>query len=218
MQINADLNQPAAADTAHMQWVASPLPGVQRKMLDRDGDEVARATSLVSYAPDSFFDAHTHGGGEEFLVLEGTFSDQHGDYPAGTYVRNPVGSRHRPFSRGGCIIFVKLRQMDPADQTRVLVDTHMAKGWRPGPQAGIEVLPLHTFGSERVAIARWSPGTQAPLHAHGGGMEMLVLEGALRYGAAVHGKGAWLRLPPGARHAPTATDGCTLYVKAGHLA
>ncbi len=217
MQINADLTQAAHADTQAMTWIASPLPGVHRKMLDRDGEEVARATSLVSYAPDSRFDAHTHGGGEEFLVLEGTFSDEHGDYPAGTYVRNPVGSSHRPFSREGCVIFVKLRQMSPDDQTRVLVDTRHAEGWREGPAPGIEVLPLHRFGSEHVAVARWAPGTQAPRHAHPGGLEVLVLDGDLSDGSTSLGRGGWLRLPPGATHAPRSSGGCTLYIKAGHL-
>jgi hypothetical protein len=61
-------------------------------MLDRIGDEVARATSIVRYAPASHFSPHVHDGGEEFLVLEGTFQDEHGDYPVGSYVRNPPTS------------------------------------------------------------------------------------------------------------------------------
>ena len=217
MQINADLTQPASADTARLEWIDSPLPGVQRKMLDRDGDEVARATSLVRYAPGSHFDPHVHGGGEEFLVLEGTFSDEHGDYPAGTYVRNPVGSRHRPFSRDGCVILVKLRQMAPADQTRVVVDTRNERLWQQGPAAGIRIVALHRFGRERVALASWPAGAAAPIHEHAGGLELLVLEGELEDGGTRYGEGAWLRLPPGSRHAPASKAGCRLYVKAGHL-
>ncbi|GAL13613.1 hypothetical protein JCM19233_4618 [Vibrio astriarenae] len=51
--------------------------------LDRVGGEVARATSIVRYKPNSAFSPHTHDGGEEFFVLEGVFSDEHGDYPQG---------------------------------------------------------------------------------------------------------------------------------------
>ncbi|HEY9690016.1 MAG TPA: cupin domain-containing protein, partial [Coleofasciculaceae cyanobacterium] len=111
MKLHADLNQRIAIDTNELPWIDSPTPGVQRRMLDRDGDEVARATSIVRYGPGSAFPTHTHGGGEEFLVLEGVFSDESGDYPAGTYVRNPIGSAHAPRSEEGCTIFVKLWQM-----------------------------------------------------------------------------------------------------------
>src|SRR5689334_2682612 len=110
MRINSDFGKRALAQLSQMDWVASPMQGVERKMLDRIGDEVARATSIVRYAPNSHFSPHTHGGGEEFYVLEGVFSDEKGDYPVGTYVRNPIGSTHRPHSEGGCTIFVKLHQ------------------------------------------------------------------------------------------------------------
>ena len=120
--INADFRQRVVIDTQAQAWIASPEPGVDRQPLDRIGGEQARATSLVRYAAGSNFSAHQHGGGEEFLVLDGTFSDEHGDYPAGTYVRNPPGSRHRPFSREGCTLFVKLRQFAP--DARVVSDRH----------------------------------------------------------------------------------------------
>jgi anti-sigma factor ChrR (cupin superfamily) len=109
MKINADLSERAVVHSDQLPWIDSPLPGVQRRMLERDGGEVARATSIVRYAPNSRFDPHTHGGGEEFLVLEGVFSDEHGDYGPGMYVRNPPGSRHTPRSADGCTILVKLR-------------------------------------------------------------------------------------------------------------
>jgi anti-sigma factor ChrR (cupin superfamily) len=90
MELNADFTKRAVVHGAMMPWQASPIPGVERRMLDRVGDEVARATTIVRYAPNSQFSPHTHGGGEEFLVLEGVFQDEHGDYPVGTYVRNPA--------------------------------------------------------------------------------------------------------------------------------
>ena len=96
MKINADFTKRAVVRPDDVDWIPSPMAGVERKMLDRIGEEVARATSIVRYAPDSYFEEHTHGGGEEFFVLDGVFSDQYGDYPAGTYVRNPIGTKHRP--------------------------------------------------------------------------------------------------------------------------
>jgi anti-sigma factor ChrR (cupin superfamily) len=143
--INADFEQrvvlpPCAADD----WIQSPMKGVRRRMLDRVGGEVARATSLVRYAPDSVFARHVHGGGEEFLVLEGTFSDEHGDYPAGTYVRNPPGSGHAPYSREGCTLFVKLWQFARGDSRPVRIDTRTAE-WHPGLVPGLSVMPLHEF-------------------------------------------------------------------------
>lgn len=176
MQIHADLSQRAVVDANSLPWVESPLPGVERRMLERDGGEVVRATSIVRYAPNSRFDAHTHGGGEEFLVLDGVFSDETGDFPAGMYVRNPVGSRHAPFSKGGATILVKLRQFDPADQAYVRLDTNTA-AWLPGAAAGLEVMPLHQFGSEHVAVVKWAPGAHFVNHAHPGGEEIFVLSG-----------------------------------------
>ena len=216
MLINADLTERVVLQTEAMPWVPSPLAGVHRKMLDRDGGEVARATSLVQYDPGSAFEAHEHGGGEEFLVLDGTFSDETGDYPTGSYVRNPPGSRHAPFSREGCTLFVKLRQFAPGDGARVLIDTRRA-AWRPGRVAGVEAMPLHSHGAETVMLLRWAPGIAYPRHDHPGGEELLVLEGALEDEHGRYPRGTWLRSPPGSAHAPVSREGCMLYVKIGHL-
>ena len=122
MKINADFGARVAVHAARIDWVPSPVKGVERKMLDRIGDEVARATSIVRYAPGSRFSAHTHDGGEEFLVLDGVFQDEHGDFAAGSYVRNPPESHHAPGSVPGCTIFVKLRQFDPKDRRQLAID------------------------------------------------------------------------------------------------
>ena len=121
MRINADFNERVVIDTTKMDWVASPMKGVDRRMLDRIGEEVARATTIVRYAPRSHFSAHIHDGGEEFLVLEGVFSDEHGDFPTGSYVRNPPTSKHTPGSEPGCVILVKLHQFDAKDRTHVRI-------------------------------------------------------------------------------------------------
>ena len=216
MDLHADLRQRALLDTSTLAWLPSPMNGVERRPLDRQGGEVARATSLVRYAPGSRFAPHSHGGGEEILVLEGTFSDEQGHYPAGTYLRNPVGSSHAPFSDAGCMILVKLQQMHPADQQRVVIDTRSA-AWVPGLVPGLAVLPLHAHGSEHVALVRWAPGTVFQAHGHAGGEEIFVLEGVFEDEHGAYPAGSWLRNPPGSVHRPWSEAGCTIWVKTGHL-
>ncbi|MEI6828933.1 MAG: cupin domain-containing protein [Synechococcaceae cyanobacterium ELA445] len=216
MDRNADLNQRVVLDTSALAWSPSPMAGVERRLLDRQGGEVARATSIVRYLPGSRFERHIHGGGEEILVLEGTFSDELGDYPAGTYLRNPAGSAHAPSSESGCTLLVKLQQMHPADQGRVMIDSRQGP-WHPAPVAGLELLPLHHWGSENVDLRRLAPGTVVPHHSHPGGEEILVLEGVFQDDHGTYPAGSWLRQPPGSAHRPTSQQGCTIWVKSGHL-
>ena len=216
MDLHANLQQRVVLDTNALAWCPSPMAGVDRRLLDRTGGEVARATSIVRYAPGSRFARHSHGGGEEILVLEGTFSDEQGDYPAGTYLRNPPGSSHAPFSEGGCTIFVKLRQMHPGDLRRLVIQTRQG-AWLSGLVKGLEVMPLHVYGSEQVALVRWAPGTRFPAHGHPGGEEILVLQGVFEDGHGRWPAGSWLRNPPGSGHQPWSEAGCTIWVKTGHL-
>jgi anti-sigma factor ChrR (cupin superfamily) len=216
MKLHADRSQRVVISSEALPWLDSPMPGVQRRMLERDGKEVARATSIVRYAPGSHFSEHVHGGGEEFFVLEGTFSDEHGDYPAGTYVRNPVGSKHSPASALGCRILVKLWQMHPDDQQRVVVNTAQAP-WSPGMIEGLAVMPLHTYGTEQVALVKWAPDTQFQRHTHFGGEEILVLDGVFEDEFGRYPQGTWLRNPDRSEHQPWSQQGCLLYVKVGHL-
>jgi anti-sigma factor ChrR (cupin superfamily) len=216
MQLNADFSQRALIRPDDSPWLASPMQGVERRMLDRIGEEVARATSIVRYAPGSHFSAHQHPGGEEFLVLDGVFSDERGDYPAGTYVRNPIGSQHAPFSHDGCTIFVKLMQFDAADDQHVVIDSNRAE-WRQGLVAGLRVLPLHQHGTEHVALVRWAPGTYFNAHRHWGGEEILVLEGTFQDEFGDYPAGSWLRSPHLSQHTPFSEQGCLIWVKTGHL-
>lgn len=216
MQLHTDLSQRVVIQTDHLPWQDSPLIGVKRRMLERDGEEVARATSIVRYAPGSQFSTHTHGGGEEFLVLDGVFSDEYGDYPVGTYVRNPVGSSHTPFSREGCTILVKLQQMDLQDRQRVAIDTQQTP-WLPGAISGLQVMPLHTFNTEHVALVKWAPGTQFQCHKNWEGEEIFVVEGIFADDRGVYPRGTWLRNPHGSVHTPFSDEGCIIYVKTGYL-
>jgi anti-sigma factor ChrR (cupin superfamily) len=216
MQINADLSQRVVVDSEALPWAPSPLPGVERRMLERDGGEVARATTIVRFAPGSRFSAHTHGGGEEFLVLEGVFSDESGDFGPGAYVRNPPGSSHAPASAPGCTIFVKLRQMPADEREHVRIDTSDPSLWQDGA-AGERVLPLVERGPERVRLLAFAPGSAPGTRVYPGGAEILVLEGSFADEAGNYRRGTWLRLPPGARHEPVFTEGCRWWLKEGHL-
>lgn len=218
MKINADLTKRASADTTEMEWQESPAEGVWRKMLDRDGAEVARATSLVRYEPQSSFSEHTHGGGEEFFVLEGVFSDEKSDYPAGTYVRNPIDSSHAPWSVEGCTILVKLRQMTDPDEPRVVVDTK-AEPWQQVPDAPVERIPLfesETTG-EWVCLERWLPDTTFSPRAWPHGAEYFVLTGSFADDHGTYTEGSWLRLPAGSTQEISTANGCTVWLKRGHL-
>ena len=218
MELNADFSQRVAVHAAKLPWIASPMAGVERRMLDRIGDEVARATSIVRYAPRSHFSPHVHGGGEEFLVLDGVFQDEHGDYPAGSYIRNPPTSKHTPGSEPGCVIFVKLWQFDPADRTTVRIDSAMIP-FAPAPdRPGVEIRPLFHDSHEVVRLERWAPHAQVEL-ALPGGAEILVLDGAFREGSEDFATQSWLRLPAASHlRAEAGAEGCRVWVKTGHLA
>lgn len=216
MLVNANFDERIVINTLKTEWVPSPVAGVARIMLDRLGAEDARATSIVRYAPGSHFTPHEHPLGEELLVLSGVFSDEHGDYPAGTYVRNPPGSRHAAYSKGGCELFVKVRQFDAADGERVVIDTGNAV-FRQGLVSGLKVLPLHEFGTEHAALVRWAPNTKFQPHTHWGGEEILVLEGVFSDEHSDYPAGTWIRSPHMSVHKPYSDPGCLIYVKVGHL-
>jgi len=218
MRLNADFSERVVIRPDDYRWVDSPAAGVERMMLDRVGGEVARATSLVRFAPNSTFSQHVHSGGEEFLVLEGEFGDEHQSYPVGSYVRNPVGTAHSPrVGEQGCLIFVKLQQFDKSDQSQVVIDTHDAK-WSPGLVPGLEVLSLHEYEGEHVALVKWQPNTEFKPHTHWGGEEIFVIDGAFCDEHGEYPAGSWLRNPHKSKHTPfTREQGALIYVKVGHL-
>ncbi|WP_420550038.1 cupin domain-containing protein [Curvivirga sp.] len=216
MQINHDLTQRVVLNTDEIEWVKTRMNGVERRMLDRDGAESGRATSIVKFAPDSYFEEHGHPGGEEFLVLEGVFSDETGDYGPGMYIRNPIGSKHKPYTKDGCTILVKLWQMEEEDQDWVKKDTKKSE-WLPGLVSGLQVMPLHNYKTENVALVKWDAGTVFNPHKHWGGEEIYVLDGTFEDEHGSYPKGTWIRSPDGSSHHPFTKEGCTIFVKTGHL-
>jgi anti-sigma factor ChrR (cupin superfamily) len=216
-KLHDDFAQRVVLHEAGAAWTPSPQPGVERRMLDRIGGEIARATSVVRYLPGARFERHVHGGGEELLVLEGVFSDERGDHPAGTYLRNPPGSSHAPFSREGCLIFVKTWQFTDGDTEEVQLDTR-AGVWHPGLVRGLSVMPLHSYDGIDTALVRWDPNTRFTPHVHPGGEEILVLQGVFRDDQGTYAARSWLRNPRWSRHAPfTEAEGALIYVKVGHI-
>lgn len=217
MQLNSDFTQKVIVHDCDNPWRASPSAGVERKMLDRIGDEVARATTIVRFAPGSAFAAHTHDGGEEYIVLDGVFQDEAGDFPVGTYVRNPPTSRHTPGSAPGTTIFVKLWQFDPDDRQHVRIDMNSLLPLPDETRQGVAVATLFEDAHEHVALEHWDAGASHILAAPDGA-EMLVLEGQLSDGDDTLTAHDWLRLPPGGSAAMRAgAEGARLWVKTGHL-
>ncbi len=213
--LNLDYSKQVVINSNDSDWLPSPLPGVDRKPFAREGRESGHATSVVRYAPGSSFKAHDHPLGEEILVLEGVFSDENGDYPAGSYIRNPPGSSHAPFSKEGCVIFVKLQQFDEKDTKEVRINT-ASTAWLPG-QGGLKVMPLHQFQTSSTALVKWPAGERFLPHRHYGGEEILVLSGEFIDEHGRYPKGTWIRSPHLSEHFPFVEQETIILVKVGHL-
>lgn len=217
MRINANFAARASVHAGRIDWTPSPMPGVERKMLDRIGEEVARATSIVRFAPGSKFSPHTHDGGEEFLVLDGVFQDEDGDFPAGSYVRNPPTSRHTPGSAPGCTIFVKLWQFDARDRQHMTVDTAGLNLVPDLDRPGVRGATIYEDAREIVRIEHWAPGAEITLNP-AGGAEILCLDGDFTESGEAFRHHSWLRLPANAPLSSIAgAQGCRVWLKRGHL-
>lgn len=212
---NMDLSKSVIINTSTIDELESPCVGILRKPLEREKAETGRTTSIVTYSAGAKFDRHYHPLGEEIFVLEGVFSDEFGHYPAGTYLRNPPGSFHSPFSTYGCTILVKLNQMNDKDLERVVIDTNEAQ-WRPG-HGNLQVLPLHSFNTENVALVKWPKGEHFIRHSHYGGEEIFVLKGEFNDEHGSYPKGTWIRSPHLSNHNPYVEDETIIFVKTGHL-
>jgi anti-sigma factor ChrR (cupin superfamily) len=213
--INGDLAIRAVMDTHSMRWTASPSGTVWRKRLHLVGaPESGQVTSIVRYEAESSFPTHDHPAGEEIFVLEGVFSDEHGDWPAGTYLLNPEGFRHAPFSRQGCLLFVKLRQFPGLDREHHVIDT-ASRDWEPTRTRGVWCKPLYSQPGyrDKVRLERWEAGTSGPLTRYELGAEFFVIEGEFADEEGVYPAGTWLRIPRGGSHSPVSLHGCRLYIK-----
>lgn len=218
--LHGDRSRSVVVDTTTMDWQPSPMPGVWRKRLERVGDtEKGMVTSMVRFAPGAAFSDHEHPMGEEVLVLDGTFADEHGSYPKGSFTLLPGGSRHHPVTPEGCTLFVKLCQYPGADRPTRRLDSTDARAWvETGPGRRRFVIFDEPGWPEKIYLSRLAPGVRIPHHDHGaGGEELFVIEGEIADENGHYRAGTWLRLAPGSTHAPYSDSGCLLYVKTGHM-
>ena len=216
VRLNMELDKRACVLPDEQTWVTSPADGVMRIPLERENTESGHTTSFVKFAPGSSFPAHQHPQGEEIYVLEGTFSDENGDYPAGTYIRNPPGSRHTPFTRDGCTLFVKLDQFHPDDKKHVVIRED-ERQWQQGI-GNLKVLSLHTHLTESTALVYWPANEVFQPHQHWGGEEIVVLSGKFCDEHGSYPAGSWIRSPHMSKHTPYVEQEETLIlVKVGHL-
>lgn len=212
--LNSNLDEKAVVCSSDQPWIPSPRPGVLRRPMYRLGDEVARATSVVRYEPDSVFDTHKHPGGEEIFVLEGVFQDEHGDYPAGTYLRNPPGSSHSPRSLYGCEIFVKLWQFCPGDSQSKRIRTDIAD-WTDMDANGIMTLPLHSYGGVNVQLICLPAASQKLSLYFENGMEIFVIRGRIEDRSGQYDACCWIRYPRSGRLDIHSPEGAIVYVETG---
>lgn len=222
--LNMDFRQSVVIDTERQDWIASPKAGVWRKPLAREEAEQGHATSVVKYEPGASFPPHNHPKGEEILVLEGTFSDETGDFKAGTYFRNPAGYRHAPFSTEGCLLFVKLHQFHPDDDHRISLDTHYKTlSHKTENKNQVTHLPLHEFGTENVALLSCPKGSQVgPPNSDAGsthnlGRELFVLTGTITDGESHYLQGTWIRLATDDDRELTSSKDSVIWFKQGHF-
>ncbi|WP_339673124.1 cupin domain-containing protein [Dasania marina] len=213
--LNMDFSKPLVIDTANMEWVSSPSPMVLRKPLEREAAESGHVTSVVQYLPQSSFAQHSHPLGEEIFVLEGVFSDETGDYGPGTYLRNPPGSAHTPFSQPGCIILVKLNQFQADDLDFVRINT-LTTAWQAGID-GAQVMPLHAFKGEQVSLMKWPVGVASQTRIPIAAGEVLVLSGSLKGEQGYYPKHTWLRSSDVSQYRPAIEEETVIWIKTGHL-
>lgn len=214
-RLNMDFSQPVCVLPDDQQWVKSPADGVSRIPLEREAAETGHATSLVKFESGSFFPEHNHPQGEEIYVLEGVFSDEYGDYPAGTYLRNPPGSRHKPFTEQGCTLFVKLDQFQAGDLQPVVLRPEDQQ-WQAGI-GNLKVLALHQYQGESTALVHWPENEVFQPHTHWGGEEIVVLSGRFIDEFGEYPSGSWVRSPHMSRHFPRVEEETLILVKVGHI-
>jgi anti-sigma factor ChrR (cupin superfamily) len=217
--VNGDMSQRAHVKTPEMRWKPSPSGTVWRKRVHLVGSaESGQVTSLVRFEPGASFPSHPHPGGEELLILEGVFSDEAGDWGAGSFLLNPEGYEHSPHSAEGCVLFVKLRQYG-GDRPHVALNTNNLK-WHKSNIDGIEKKLLYKddIFDEEMRLEKWVAGVTVGPVKNIRGAEVYVLEGSYEDENDVYEEGSWVRYPCGEGSTPRSRDGCLLYIKIGGVA
>jgi anti-sigma factor ChrR (cupin superfamily) len=210
---NDNTNLRAVAAASEMQWTATESQSVRRKRFEHDGGSPPRVTSVVEYAANSQFPGHQHPLGEEFLVLQGVFSDEHGHYPTGTYVRNPPGSAHVPFSEPGCIILVKLQQMSTDERQSTVVDALGSEGWQETDDEALSRKTLFECANEIVTLYEFQPGAELTMRTDRGVIEIFVIEGCVEDELGLYMPWTWVRIPAQSELNVSSPTGAVIYLK-----
>lgn len=215
--VNSDLSIRIVERTGSMAWTASPSGSVFRKRVHLVGSaESGQVTSVVRYEPNSKFPHHGHPDGEEIYVLSGVFSDEHGDWPAGTYILNPEGVSHAPFSVPGCTLFVKLRQYPGIERKKLALATD-ALEWKTTSHKHINEKALYQQQGfdDQMVLQRWAAKAELGRRQYPLGAEIFVIEGRFNDEFGQYSVGDWLRLPRHFSHSPSSESGCVIYLKQG---
>lgn len=215
-QLNIDFERVVVVNTEELPWLPMTGEGVTQRLLEKIGTDICRTTTIIRCLAGSPIPAHALDQGEEIIVLEGEYTDELGVYPAGSYIKNSKGAQRTSITKIGCVLFVKQGHLQQDDTERVVVDVANSD-WRQGLVAGLSVMPLSEFKGEHNALVRWQPGTVFTAHRHWGGEEIYVIEGVFEDEFGRYPKGTWVRNPHLSQHAPFSREGCTIFVKVGHL-
>ncbi|MBN3908794.1 MAG: cupin domain-containing protein [Nostoc sp. NMS1] len=214
-KINENLSVRVAVLSTSLPWYDTEFTGIWYICFESDNEVQDHPVTMLSrFDPGGFFELHGHPGGEEILVLQGNFVDETGIYLPGTYILNPEGFIHHPYSDEGCLTFVKLRQHGGKNRQQVRKNIYELP-WQSGIIPQIEVKPLYQQIDfpEKVWIERWQPGTALFNVVESEVKEIFVIEGTWSDELGNYPASSWLRYPPGYSYSPSSAKGCMVYVK-----
>lgn len=219
-EINADCTKLVILRPDQMVWEGTDQTGVSRIILERVNDSLlGRETSLARLAPNTELTPEVLETRMEIFVVEGAFSDGHGEYEARTFIMNPPGTTFTGATREGCVIYVKRLNGFGGGGEPVAIDTSTAD-WTPFGQRVAEVIHFYKDDERDVTarVGKVFPNAQLMEHDHPGGEEVLILEGSFKDQFGEGLPGTWLRYPIGLAHAPsTGDEGALVYIRDGDV-
>ena len=204
--MNSDYEKRALIDTNTIQWQETQVKNVFKKILAiKDKEE----TSFIKLKEGSVLNQEQKINSVEIFVLEGTYINEYGKYPQGTYLRLPLENEALVKSDKGCVIFRKTNFF--TDNEKLIIDTN-ASAWLQG-QGNLEVKPLHN----QTALVKWPKNERFIPHKHWGGEEVVVLHGVFIDEYGEYPKGSWIRSPHLSEHFPYVNEETIIFVKTGHM-
>jgi len=232
IELHSDKSKAELVRTSEVEWKAtSQAGGVYRKMIERQGTEkVARATTIVKFSPNQSFPRHVHDGGEEFLVLDGVWKDDYGDFPKYSYIRNYIGSGHTPsIGEEGCVILVKLRQMsllskgEPEHKNWGELTPDQVSNKGRAEEDGTKQVSLFSSPFESTSVLLLPKGSSLKVKVPKHGAEIFVVDGTFTSELGTHNQWSWCRVPNEEDEAKffeinTLDDDVYVWMKEGHLA